>query len=463
MKDDAAARAADVLKDLESQDPAVQESLRILGDAISVGNISGAGVAIGRNIRLVVNQFNLPAEAVGALLEARNTLSSAALLDTERYQLTTLLSDKTKDFVGREYVYQAIEQFLGAHANGYYVIEGDPGMGKSAILAEYVRRTGCISHFNVRAQGITTPAKFLESICSQLIVDYGLSHPTLPVTATQDGSFLAALLREVSSKLEPGERLVIAVDALDEVDLGTHTSGANILYLPAVLPSGVFFIMTRRQVEIPLVVQSPQSLLNLMDHRAENRGDVEFYLHRKAQNLKIKEWIARQDDPTEGAFVTNLADLSENNFMYLRCVLPQIEIGVYRNYDWKDLPSGLKGYYEDHWDRMGMKTKPLPLSKIRIIYILCEALQPVSARLISEFASNQAMTIDQLTVQETLDEWEQFIHEQTSPEGKLYSIYHTSFRDFLHLKDIVQAAGVTIPDINALIADNLWDSLYGEF
>jgi len=30
---------------------------------------------------------------------------------------------------------------------GYFTIEGDPGAGKSAILAEYVRRTGCIAHF----------------------------------------------------------------------------------------------------------------------------------------------------------------------------------------------------------------------------------------------------------------------------------------------------------------------------
>jgi hypothetical protein len=36
------------------------------------------------------------------------------------------------------------------------------------------------------------------------------------------------------------------------------------------------------------------------------------------------------------------------------------------------------------------------------------------------------------------------------------------FWDFLNRKDIVQAAGVTIQDINALIANYLWEGLFGE-
>jgi hypothetical protein len=72
------------------------------------------------------------------------------------------------------------------------------------------------------------------------------------------------------------------------------------------------------------------------------------------------------------------------------------------------------------------------------------------------------MQVDQLAVQEVLDEWKQFLHEQLTEEGRRYSVYHASFRDFLHRKDVVQAAGVTIKDINALIANSLWVDLFGE-
>jgi hypothetical protein len=44
--------------------------------------------------------------------------------------------------VGREEVFLAIENFLtdGNQNCGYFIIEAKPGIGKSTILAEYVRR-----------------------------------------------------------------------------------------------------------------------------------------------------------------------------------------------------------------------------------------------------------------------------------------------------------------------------------
>jgi len=56
----------------------------------------------------------------------------------------------------------------------------------------------------------------------------------------------------------------------------------------------------------------------------------------------------------------------------------------------------------------------------------------------------------------------QFLHKRTEPGGTLHCVYHASFRDFLHREDIVQAAGVTIQDINALIAGDLWGVLFGD-
>src|SRR6266853_1034980 len=58
------------VKALVTDNPPLRESIEVLGEAISVGNISNsAGVAIGRNIRMVVNQLNLPLETVAALLD----------------------------------------------------------------------------------------------------------------------------------------------------------------------------------------------------------------------------------------------------------------------------------------------------------------------------------------------------------------------------------------------------------
>jgi len=89
-------------------------------------------------------------------------------------------------------------------------------MGKSAILAEYVRRTDVFALY-MRAIGVVTARQFLENICTQLIVEFGLPYPSLPADAGQNGAYLSKLLQEASAKLAVGERLIIAVDALDEV------------------------------------------------------------------------------------------------------------------------------------------------------------------------------------------------------------------------------------------------------
>jgi hypothetical protein len=457
------------LKALASQeaDPALRDTIRALGDAISVGNISHAsGVAVGRNIRQVINHFSVPPEAAAALLELRLMLGTALSLEAHRYQLGSMVAEKAREFVGREYVFTAINDFLSSNPCGYFIIEGDPGLGKSALLAEFARRTASIAHFNVRSLGINTAGQFIQSVCAQLVAEADLPYTTLPSQATEDGAFLLKVIEEAAQKLSP-DRLLIAIDALDEVDVTTHPPGANILFLPGTLPNGVYVVMTRRQVDLPFVALSPQRTLNMMEYRSENRNDVETYLTRAVVRPSLRAWIdaqplkANAKTFTERDFVQQLATLSDNNFMYLRYVLPEIEDGAYKTLGIDRLPAGLEGYYNDHWRLMGMAAKPLPRVKIRIVYILCEVRQPVSRALISQFASNADMQIDELTVQEVLEDWAQFLTKHTATQPVTYNIYHASFRDFLHRKDIVIAAGVTIPGINGLIVDNLWEGLFG--
>ena len=68
----------------KTHDPNVSDVARALGDVVSAGNVSSSvGVAIGHNIRQVVNQYNLPPEAADALLDLRVMLGDRA---RSRYQ-----------------------------------------------------------------------------------------------------------------------------------------------------------------------------------------------------------------------------------------------------------------------------------------------------------------------------------------------------------------------------------------
>jgi MinD-like ATPase involved in chromosome partitioning or flagellar assembly len=371
--------------------------------------------------------------------------SSASVLPL---QFQSLIADKTEGFVGRQFVFDAISEFLQKQPNGYFIIEADPGVGKSAILAEYVRRTGCVAYFNVRSQGITAASDFLKSVCTQLIERYNLPYKELHPDNTRDGNFLARLLDEIV-RGNHALPLVIAVDALDEVDLNSQTEGANVLYLPASLPDGVFFILTKRPTPLPLVVNK-QKPFDLMQYQAESLEDVQTYIRQRTNHSpSLQEWISSRG-LAEEEFVTTLGEKSDRNFMYLRYVLPEIECGAYQDLNIENLPEGLEQYYYQHWQHMGMTAKPLPRTKIKIVYVLAEAIKPVSGQMICEFIGE-----DLFTVQEVLDDWNQFLREQRIEGQTRYSIYHASFKDFLHRQDIVQMAGVALQNINAQIAGDL--------
>ena len=81
--------------------------------------------------------YGADARSIQAILEIEQQGRQKA---TERFK--TLIEDKTKWFVGRTYVFDAIQSFIDCHPNGYFTITGDPGQGKSAILAKNVRDTG---------------------------------------------------------------------------------------------------------------------------------------------------------------------------------------------------------------------------------------------------------------------------------------------------------------------------------
>lgn len=321
-----------------------------------------------------------------------------------------MIADKTEDFVGREYVFNEIHSFITSNSKGYFTIIGDPGQGKSAILAKYVQNISCIAYFNSVLDGLNRTEQFLESICNQLIERYQLDYPSLPPNATQDGNFLGRLLNESVQK-ESENPIVIVVDALDEVDQSSYRGVSNILFLPPRLPNGVYFILTlRRGVNVPMTVDAPSQLLNLLDdkYQVDSERDVRTYIeNRVKRSEKLRLQILERNE-TVADFTNKISNKSENNFMYLRYVLSDIEKGEYKDLTLEQFPKGLQSYYMFHWRRMGMTDDPLPVEKIKIVIVLAAVKQAVSQRKVCDYSGAEP-----LTVQDILLKWRQFLHDWT--------------------------------------------------
>jgi hypothetical protein len=350
------------------------------------------------------------------------------------------IKDRTRDFVGRKFVFKAVRTFVRSHDCGYFFIKGDPGIGKSSVAASLVRKNGYIHHFNNRARGTGTTDVFLRNVCSQLILTYGLDYASLPAEAARNGNFLAGLLEKASQASKPSTRVVIVVDALDEVG-HAPPDGANLLYLPPILPKNVFVIATSRRQELPLRIECPHDTIEIKPRSSDNREDIRAYLKRKARGCKIGAYVRAQKLDRD-SFVEIMGEKSQGNFMYLHYVLPEIEKGAYKDLAFERLPVGLQNYYEDHWRRMGMMAGPPPDTKLKVLYILSEVRNPLSRRVLAKYSG-----VDEVPVQRVLDEWREFLHPIPGGTIMRYSLYHDTFRDFLNRKDIIQASGVNLRDI----------------
>ena len=359
----------------------------------------------------------------------------------------TIIKDRIQDFTGRKFVFEEIAKFLQKNQKGYFVLEADPGVGKSSIMAALVLslRRRCITHFNSRSDGIIEAKTFLENACLQLIQGCKLQdkYPQLPENATANGNFLGRLLGEASAKWG-GKKLIFVVDALDEVDLSSQTQNSNVLYLPEVLPENVYFIVSKRRQSLPMPVK--HQVFNLMEYNAESRKDTKAYIAKRITNSEsIQSWIASHNLSRQD-FVAAVAEQSQDNFMYLRYVLNDIESGEYGDIALQDLPRELTGYYAKHWMQMmgrGRADDPLLEMKVKIIYVLSIAREAVSRGWI---AKSVAKT--DFEVQQVLRKWESFLRQQQVDGEIRYSIYHNSFRDFLAKDETVQSAGIDVEKLN---------------
>ncbi|MDZ8055724.1 MAG: NACHT domain protein [Aulosira sp. ZfuVER01] len=373
-------------------------------------------------------------------------------LDEYPTEFKSLIKEKIRSFCGRQFVFDAFHKFCDQNRSGYFTVVGDAGMGKSTIAAKYVWDYTSPCYFNIRSDGRNRAELFLESIRKQLIKHYQLQNV--------EKANLADLLEQVSKKLTAGGHLVIVVDALDEVE---QEAGGNLLDLPPSLPERIYFLLTRRPyTRDKKRLSAPDVPVEELDLRISqyvnlSREDIKEYIRyflNIDQDYKnaIKQWI-QQCNISDNVFVEQVATKSENNFMYLRYVLPGIAKGDYNDLSLKQLPDGLQEYYQDHWQRMGMDDKSQEV-KVLILFILVEIGTPIPCEMIAAITEQ-----DEYDVQVVLDDWVEYLKLQNIKGENCYSIYHASFLDFLKVKRVLDAKRKLFQEVNQRIADYLIEEM----
>jgi len=357
---------------------------------------------------------------------------------------------RADEFVGRDWLTAKVDEFLNdpARKSGVFVLVGEAGVGKTAFLAHLVRERRYLHVFAEQVPGEANLPRALQSLGAQLVTRYQIEPYQRRDTLTQLSAFpdfLDRLLRLAAAGLTAGEKIVIVCDALDEA--GTAASG-NVLGLPAVLPDGVYLILSQRPVPVRLDVRCPLHTERLEATGADNLRDVREYLEAVARRPAIAAQLRARGYPA-AEFVRVLAEKSGGLWIYLQYVIEEIGQGQRAPLDLEGLPVGLVGYYAGYWGdwregRNGRGAGPARWDALYapLLATLAAAQEPVALERLTAWAGVDATPYE---VGRLLREtWRAFITAREEEPGRSpqYRLYHASLRDFI--TGNVERAGLTV-------------------
>lgn len=340
--------------------------------------------------------------------------------------LQTIITEKSRNFVGREFVFSAINHFLNNYDKGYFTLMGEPGSGKSAIAAQYFNQNNNVVYYNfdfpqpplLRGDNWENSLEkggdyetFLKIVNHQLIdILSSLETNQLDKELENNDNLFSLLLQKISDNLPQNKPLVIIIDGCHKLDLNQYKRGANLLYLPRYLAKNVYFILSRRPFpnnKSNLLIETPSQTLDLTNYPEENKQDIQTYLKTYANNQEILKRL----------------DKNETNFMYVS------EMVKHPNLSPETLPESLENYYQEHWDIINITLQQDPELSLKILQCLLQENSLISLETIAENLDE-----DEYDIEMILEEWRELLHLETKENIPYYQYYHPSFHHWLKQK-----------------------------
>jgi WD40 repeat protein len=277
------------------------------------------------------------------------------------------LNEKRQHFSGRQWLFEEIDAWRASDQERALLIVGDPGIGKSAVVAELVHRNPggqVLAYHCCQADTPATlqPGLFVRSLAAMIASKLPAYAAALADPMVEDAlsegrcardaasAFDAGILNPLAALPPPEEGVrYILVDALDEaLMLGEGPGWTTIVDVLAFrlerLPAWLRLVATTRK-ERP-VLDRLRGLrareLNAEDSR--NMEDIDAFLALRLASPALKAKLAASRQPLDRARRA-LREKSAGNFLYLQQVLRGIERGIHDFERLDALPPGLCGLY----------------------------------------------------------------------------------------------------------------------
>ncbi len=342
------------------------------------------------------------------------------------------IAKHTKDFIGREWLDEELQCWLEDDKSRVFFITGDPGTGKTAMLAQIVHKHPLVIayHFCISSlEDSRNPLIFVRSLAAQLatqLQDYRAALEALELDNIAEGDAGTLLRRIIAEplKAEKSDRpALIVVDALDEsYSYGMKNIARVLRDRLEDLPQWIRLVISSRKEPEILDMFSNYQPHEIMATCLKNGQDIRAHLRRKFQEPKFQEILIRTGTDLEFA-IELLCTKCEGNFLYANYALMAIETGRLDLQKPDAFPEGLVGIYQFFFERLFPEGKLHEYKLILpIIEILLAAREPLTGQMIASFSD-----FDITQTREYLQKIAEFFPER---EGA-YQVYHKSLSDWL--------------------------------
>lgn len=381
---------------------------------------------------------------------------------------------KRKGFVGRDWLFEEIDLWRFESDERALLITGDPGAGKSSIVAQLVHANPggqVIGYHCCQSNELDTlrPSRFVQSVAAMIASRFPAYAEQLEVPSVKEalddkrceadagGAFLEGIIQPLQKLPAPDEGVrYILVDALDEAlsHAGTTTIVDILANRLDRLPAWLRIVATTRNE--PAVVQMLSGLRAKSIHASDPRNmeDLASYIRQRLLEPSLAERLVLSRTASHEA-VENISLKSSGNFLYAVNVLEGVARDVYSFNNLDALPRGLEGLYVDFFRRIfgreGTEACERAYKRARpLLQILCAAAEPLS-----RFELAAASGVDQENeLPGLLRQLAQLLSRKNRVTGEeTIAFYHKSVADWLVVNPDVNAFCVSLAKGRKLLAD----------
>ena len=374
------------------------------------------------------------------------------------FDFTDFIISSRKEFTGRRWLTEELEQALEHNEKRGVLLTGNPGSGKSAFLSHLLcsRTSSPVVHSRILAHhfcmhcdkktqdGVSFVRNLANMMAAKMIkyrkrlLDDQFTSKVLYEDCSQDPEwcFEYAILKPLKEiRPQPRDSWFILIDALDEC-LNEKADIVNILKTKARrLPKWLKLIVSSRNESTIVAGLESFQRIELRSDSKENLEDIDTYLTLKVfslkesvvERLKTSLTIRDNDAPTQ-IIVSNLAKKGEGNFQYVKIVL-DLWFNSGGNIKWETFPKTLQSTYQLYFERK--YATPESFRPLREIFeVLVAAHAPLNIKEMHSMFRLDNPTVDlEYDIMPKLSQVSLFLWHGS--EGDRIRMHHASLAEWL--------------------------------